>query len=184
MVHAYLDIWGYLRFEIVKNISSNRKKYQMISEYTSVMSARGFLGKVREEFELCSFLCGIDKSVPCFDAQIQQCHGACTQKESADDYNQRAFAAQQKLSTVFDEDFFILEPGRTDDELAIVQIEDGLCKGFGYLDQNLNDGSFLESLSDAIKAYPAYPETTRIIRTYLKNNPKVKRVKYDRSQVA
>ncbi len=183
MVHSFLDIWGYLRFEIVKNTIANRKKYQMISEYTSAMSARGFISRVREEFELCSFLCGIEKNVPCFDFQLQQCQGACSQKESAESYNGRAIQGQAKLSTVFDKDFFVLEPGRTSDEFAVVQIEDGICKGFGYLDQNMNDGSYLESLQNAIKPYPAYPETTRIIRTYLRKNPKAKRITYDRNTI-
>jgi len=181
MVHAYLDIWGYLRFEIAKNTHTNRKKYHLVSEYTSAMSARGFLGRVREEFQLCSFLCGIDKNVPCFDAQIHQCLGACTQVESAEDYNERAFAGQQRLSTVFDKDFFILEPGRSEGEFAVVQIEEGICKGFGYLEQGLSDNSYIESLLDSIKAYPAYPETTRIIRTYLKNNKQAKIIPYDRA---
>ncbi len=181
MVHSYLDIWGYLRFEIVKNIALNRKKYQMVSEYTSAMSARGFLGRVREEYELCSFLCGIDKTVPCFDAQIQQCRGACTQKESSDDYNERAQMGIKKLSTVFDKDFFILEPGRSENEFAVVQIEDGICKGFGFLDQDSSQGAHLEALQDAIKPYPAYPETTRIIRTYLKNHPQAKIITYDKA---
>ena len=180
MVHSYLDIWGYLRFEIAKNTVTNRKKYQLVSEYTSAMSARGFISRVREEFQLCSFLCGIDKNAPCFDFQIHQCEGACTQKESPEEYNERAMLGQTKLSTVFDTDFFILDTGRSGDEFAVVQIEDGICKGFGYLNQNANDGSYLESLQDAIKPYPSYPETTRIIRTYLRKNKKVKRIPYDK----
>ncbi len=183
MVHSYLDIWGYLRFEIAKNNATNRKKFQMVSEYTSVMSARGFLSRLREEYQLCSFLCGIEKGVPCFDFQIHQCKGACTKQESAEDYNNRAWEACEKLSTVFDKDFFILEPGREENEYAVVQVEDGVCKGFGFLDKDQNHGSYLESLFDTIKPYPAYPETTRIIRRYLRKHPKAKTIPYNKNEV-
>ena len=183
MIYSFLDIWGYVRFGIAKNNASNRKKFQLVSEYTSAMSARGFLGRIREEYELCSFLCGIDNNVPCFDFQIHQCRGACTKKESCDDYNDRAWKACEKLSTVFDKDFFILEQGRSEGEFAVVQIESGVCKGFGYLDQEQQQGSYLEALSDAIKPYPAYPETTRIIRTYLRKHAKAKIISYDRDSL-
>ena len=183
MVYSFLDIWGYLRFGIAKNNATNRKKFQLVSEYTSAMSARGFLGRIREEYELCSFLCGIDNSVPCFDFQIHQCRGACTKKESADDYNERAWKACEKLSTVFDKDFFIVEQGRMEGEYAVVQIEDGVCRGFGYLDQEQQQGSYLEALSNAIKPYPAYPETTRIIRTYLRKHAKAKIISYDKDSL-
>ena len=184
MIHAYLDIWGYLRFEVAKNTQVNRKKYQLVSEYTSAMSARGFLSRVREEFELCSFLCGIDKKVPCFDSQIHQCHGACSQIENPEKYNERAMLGQHKLSTVFDKDFFILEAGRSEGEFAVVQIEAGMYKGFGYIEEGMCNGSYIDSLFDSIKAYPAYPETTRIIRTYLKNNKLAKIIPYDRTALA
>ena len=162
---------------------TNRKKFQLVSEYTSAMAARGFISRVQEEFQLCGFLCGIDKKAPCFNFQLHQCEGACTQKESAEDYNKRAILGQSKLSTVFDKDFFILEQGRSPDEFAVVQIEGGVCKGFGYLDQDANNSSYLESLQNAIKPYPAFPETTRIIRTYLRKNPKAKRIPYNRNKI-
>ena len=176
MIYSYINEQGYECFNIVKNNKRNRRDYNMISEYTSQMSAKGFLNRVREEFELCAHFCGIDKSVPCFNYHIHQCHGACLWEENVEAYNERVQEAKVKLSTVFEDDFFILDKGRNEDELSVIQVEDKICKGFGYVDKN-TDGSYIDTLIDCIKPYPAYPETSRIIRRYLKKNKGLKIIK-------
>ncbi len=182
MIYAYHNESGYVCFNVLKNNKKNRRDYDMISEYTSQSSAKGFLSRVREEFELCAHHCGIDNSTPCFNYHIHQCHGACVKKEDLVSYNERAEQAKVSLSTVFQDDFFILDKGRNDAELSVILVQDKICKGFGYVDKDAN-GSYIETLVDSIKLYPAYPETTRIIRRYLKKNKGLKIIKYDASMV-
>ena len=179
MIHSFLDAHGYLTFSIARNNIKNRKQFNMISEYTSQGSAKGFLARVREEFELCATLCDLDSRRPCFNFHIHQCQGACKQEEPAEEYNERASEAIEKLSTVFEDDFFILDKGRNKEELSVILIQDKVCKGFGYIDKDYS-GSYIETLLDCIKPYPAYPETTRIIRRFLKKNKGLKIVKLDK----
>lgn len=179
MIYSYTNDDGYECFNIVKNNKKNRKTYNMISEYTSQLSAKGFLNRAREDFELCANYCSIDSSTPCFNFHIHQCHGACIKKEEPESYNERVEEAKVKLSTVFENDFFILDKGRTDDELSVILVQDKVCRGFGYIDKN-NDGSYIDGLMDCIKDYPAYPETSRIIRRFLKKNKSLKIVEFDK----
>jgi len=179
MIYSFLDAQGYITFNIAKNNVKNRKQFNMISEYSSQGSAKGFLGRVREAFELCATLCDLDSNRPCFNFHIHQCRGACKNDEPLDEYNERATEAIEKLSTVFEKDFFILDEGRTPDELSVILVKDKVCKGFGYIDKNYA-GSYVDTLLDCIKPYPAYPETTRIIRRFLKKNGKLKIVELDK----
>ena len=169
MIYSYTNEEGYICFNTARNNAKNRKAYNMISEYSSQMSARGYLSRVREEFELCAHYCSLDGGQPCFNYHIEQCHGACIEKEDPVAYNERALEAKEKLSTVFEEDFFILDKGRRPEEASVVLVQDKICKGFGYIERDLLNGD-PQVLMDSIKAYPAYPETTRIIRRSLKKS--------------
>jgi DNA polymerase-3 subunit epsilon len=177
LVHTFTDEAGYICYEATQANAARRKTLQVISEYPKFAHARNHLNRVREAFELCARLCKLQpgNSGPCFHYHIKQCHGACAEQESVEDYNERALAAREVLSTVFEEDFFLLDEGREPGELAVILVENGNYQGFGYLDEEGLNGS-MDNLRDAITPYAGNPETTRLIQRYLNKKPHLKRI--------
>ena len=173
VIHQYTNDKGYLCFEAAKVTAADRKKLKIVSEYPKMSRAKGSLSSIWEKFELCSRLVGLQKgSGACFHYHLKQCHGACAGVETAEDYNERAESALEILSTVFEEDFFILDAGRQHNEYAVVLVEGGRYRGYGYIDKEDLNGH-LDPLYDVIKPFIGNPETTRIIQRYIGKNPKV-----------
>lgn len=176
VIHYYHNEAGYLCFEMARVAAKDRKKLQLVSQFPTMSRAKGRLEFIFREFELCARFCQLDSSRgPCFHYHLQQCRGACNGSESPEAYNQRAELALERLSTIFDEDFFILDEGRHRDEYAVVLVQNGAYCGFGYVSRE--KGLTETDLLDAIKRYPGSPETTRIIQRYLHQHPDVKVLK-------
>lgn len=176
VIHYYYNEAGYLCFEMARVSARERKKLNLVSEYPTMSRAKGRLEYIFREYELCARFCQLDSSRgPCFHFHLQQCKGACAGVEPPEGYNLRAEEALERLSTIFDQDFFILDNGRHRDEYAVVQVQDGAYRGFGYIGQE--DNLSITALRDAIKTFPSNPETIRIIQRYLHQNPKLKIIK-------
>lgn len=174
VIHKYTNLQGYLCLDATLIPTALRKKLQVISEFPKLSQAKGYLSSVWEKYELCPRLCGLQKGEgACFHYHLKKCHGACAGVEEVSSYNQRAQLAIEQLSTVFEEDFFILDQGRNLEEYAIVLVKDGNYQGYGYLDKESLNG-LTEPLFDSIKPFVGNPETTRIIQRYLSNNNQVK----------
>lgn len=177
VVHTWTDQQGYVRFNLAHTTAKERKKLEVISEFPSMGRAKGRLKRVREEFGLCARLSGIQNGRgACFEFHLKQCSGACVAREPADVYNERARQALEYLKTVFDDDFFIIDHGRSPDERSVVLIEDGQYQGYGYFCPDDCNGR-PDELRDAINAYDGNPETTRIIQRFLNKNPHVQIVR-------
>ena len=175
VIHTYTDEQGYIHFEATQVNAQRRKELQVISEYPKQGHARGHLNRIRERYELCARFCHLQPgNGACFHYHIKQCYGACAGKEEVEAYNERAQAAKESLSTVFEENFFLIDCGRSPEERAVVLVEDGSYRGFGYVEADEINGQ-PEQLRDAIKPYPGNPETTRLIQRYESKN-QVKRV--------
>lgn len=167
VIHAYEDEAGYCCFEVAVVSAKTRKKYQAVSEYPKLSHAKGQLTRAREAFELCSRLCSLHPGTgACFHYHIKQCRGACVGAEPPESYNQRAEEARDRLTTVFDKDFFILDQGRCPEEMSVVLVEEGNYCGYGYVDREGLNGQ-TDYLRGAVKRFPGNPETTRIIQRYL-----------------
>lgn len=177
VIHSFENETGYLCFEVAKMTAKNRKQLRIVSQYPKVTNAKSHLTSITEEYELCRKFTSLESGGgACFHFHLKQCYGACIRQESPESYNERANQAQERLSTVFDKDFFLLDEGRSEEEHSIVLVEDGIFAGFGYIDLSQINGG-LEELRDAIKPYPGNPETTRIIQRYMSKNPKLKQIK-------
>lgn len=168
IIHTYEDEAGYICFEAAQVTAAARKQLQVISEYPKLAHARNHLGRVRERFELCARLCRLQPggAGACFNYHIKQCHGACAGLEEAEVYNERASKAREVLTTVFEEDFLLLDEGRSPGERSVVLVEGGSYRGFGYLEEEVIGGGE-QVLRDCIKPYPGNPETTRLIQRYM-----------------
>jgi len=139
-------------------------------------SAKGRLNYMVKELELCARFCHIFPGKgACFHYHLKQCRGACAEVEAVADYNERALQAMERMKTVFDNDFLLLDQGRNEGEQAVVLVKEGHFAGFGYIDADSPTDK--ASLMDAVKHYPAYPDTARIIQRFMSNHPKTKVVK-------
>ena len=128
-----------------------------------------YLHSLAEKYALCKKLCHLDSnSGECFNAQIHQCHGACTGIESAEDYNLRVTKSIHPLQ-FRSPDFFIIDQGRTMDENAIIKISNGRYIGFGYISNDYNSSN-LEVLHDCIQKYKDNRDIRTIIKGHINRN--------------
>ncbi len=180
VVHFYRNEAGYICFEARSTDSKARKGLKVIAQYPRMSRAKGHLQRVMKDYELCSKYCHIHTgSGACFQYHLKQCHGACVEKESVEAYNERALQAMERLNTVFEEDFFIIDKGREKGEKAVILVKDGSYRGFGYIHQE-DQSHRMEDLFDVIQPYEGNPETTRIIQRFLNQNPNTKIVQINR----
>jgi DNA polymerase-3 subunit epsilon len=172
-IHSWVNEAGYRCFGVVANNATNRKQYDIMSEYPSLSRAKGRLDAMVRKFELCNKYCDLHKGRgACFQFHLKQCHGACCGQEDAANYNSRAEEAYEKLKSVFDDDFLLLDVGRNPTEQAVVLVREGQFAGFGYV--STEEAQDRESLLGAVKSYPSYPDTARIIQRFLNDHPKAR----------
>ena len=158
---------GYLCLQTARASQKVRKSKVVLGAYAKLGSAKGALNRMVEKHELCHHFCHIDHTgKPCFQFHIKKCKGACAGKESPEDYNQRVLDAIDYLRIDFPEDFLMIDQGRSRDEKAVILVEEGQYRGFGYLsiEDNITD---VETVRDAIKTYAHNQDVTRIIRQFL-----------------
>lgn len=183
-VYSFVDEKGYIRFHGVKNVAPIRKKHTILQEFEKLSDAKGYLKAVARRFELCEKLMEpshgenalIGVNIGCFQRQIGQCQGACIGEEQPESYNERAQQAIEKMNTLFDEDFFIIDKGKNLDERAIILVKNGQYRGYGYID---NGDLTTEDLFESIKNYPINADCNKIIKQYLLQNKNIKIVKMD-----
>ena len=164
-VFSFHDEFGYRCFKIEKN----KPDSQPVSSFNSRQSAIKYLEYLLEKFDLCQKLTGVyDSKQACFNYEVKKCAGACIQKESVRNYNLRAEKALQSFAYKYDS-FILIDEGRTPSEKALVRVQNGKYKGFGYIDTDLitND---LELIMDCIKPYTDNRDVQQIIKNYLRKN--------------
>jgi DNA polymerase III subunit epsilon len=174
-VYSFTDEKGYIRFHAIKNVATIRKKHKILQEFEKLMDAKNYLKSVVRRFELCEkMLEPVFTEGVCFHRQIGQCHGACVGEESAASYNERASVALEAMITHFDSDFFLIDKGKTKGERAVILVQDGHYKGFGYVDwENVTT----EDLFECIKNYPRSADCNKNVRQFMYQNKGVKMVK-------
>ncbi len=174
VIHQFTNDEGYICLDIAKPTAKIRKSLKVIAEYPKIASAKGYLARALGTFELCAYHCNIEAgNKPCFNYHVKKCLGSCLGKESSEAYNERVNEAIEYLQTIFEEDFFVVDNGRTETEKSVVLVEQGHYAGFGYIETEEIRGE--HSLRDAIKPVQGNAETAKIIRRFLagKNNAKV-----------
>ena len=167
VVHHWINEDGYICLGAEQVTAARRKELQIISEYPKMGHAKGALARCVEQYELCSNLTQHHRrSGACFHYHLKQCHGACAGQEAPDTYNQRARQAVNRLTTVFEEDFFILDQGRTPEEASVVLVEEGNYCGYGFIEREAINGD-PDMLRDVVRPFAGNPETRRLIQRYL-----------------
>ncbi len=169
-VFTYINDDGYICFYAGHQLNG----HQPIASFTSLNNARSFLYSLVDKYDLCQKLCGLYESTgACFHFSIKKCMGACRGVEPPESYNHRAKSAIKEIDFK-DQDFYIIENGRSADEYSVVKIAGGRYLGFGYVDSFSAD---LESLDGCIKQFDDNRDTRIIIKSYIKKHPRIKIVR-------
>jgi DNA polymerase III subunit epsilon len=164
---------GYMEFQIGNNASS---EIEPLTSFNSIQEAKQFLHFLIQRYRLCQKLCGLYPSSPCFQYQLGECSGACCGEERPEVYNQKVRNALGYFE--FDsKNFFVLDTGRSPDEMAVVQVKNGKYIGFGYISKEISY-SGLESLFDCIKGRKDNGEVQQIIKLYIRKNKALKIIPY------
>ena len=164
-LYSYLDGRGYINFQIEKVSNRNAPPHTL---FENKRDATQFLDKLCSNHTLCSHLMGGKTSNgSCFSYQIKQCRGACVGEESPTDYNSRANQVIGKLD-YSTHSFFIIERGRTTNEISLVAIKNGSYIGYGYIkpSKNLATSDWLK----AIELKKENKDAKQIIQSYLNKN--------------
>ena len=171
-LYSFVDDNGYINLKIDK--VDGRKK--PITTFSNRQSAKSFMFKIVEDYNLCQKLTGIyPTKTNCFNYTIKTCNGACLQKESAYEYNSRIQQVIDKNSFK-DETIVIIDKGRDIDERSAILIKNGVFKGIGFYNLNyqINNLDVLESI---ITPMENNRDTQHIIKSYLRKNKRVKILK-------
>jgi DNA polymerase III subunit epsilon len=179
---SYKNEEGYISLNQKKVTAKERKTLNILRSYPTQISAKGALIRLAENFGLCQSYCHLDNTgKPCFYYHIHKCDGACIGEESVEDYNEKVLEAIETLSIDFDEDFIILDDGRNLEERAVVLIENGQYRGFGYIEKENINGN-IEVLKDAIKPFNHNPDVVRIIMHSLNKGKTIEVISLNQEQ--
>lgn len=131
------------------------------------------------KYSLCQVINQAKKEsiMPCAERLNMHCYGICEQEESIEDYNARFATLIAENQSIFHTNFMIIDRGRTLLENAVVIVQDGYCRAIGYLDRELSY-NHIDEIKDQLEHYRPSIESNGIIRNYLKQNPKTKRINF------
>lgn len=163
---SFVDKNGFINFKVEKLSEES----DPILPITNQMSGKSMLMKLVDKYRLCEKFCGVNvKGSACFNVRLKKCDGACYGNETVEEYNKKALEVIEKYSFKH-KNFFILGPGRHDQEQSVVGIENGRYIGFGYLDKSLSYNSPVDLL-DCLTHYNDNRDARQIIRTYFPKVP-------------
>ena len=156
---------GYIALSIEK--ADGRKKE--ITSFTTSQEAKNTLLKITEKYNLCQKINGLyDTKNDCFQYKINECNGACIEKESPSVYNDRVLEFIEKNS--FEKNnMIVIDKGRTYDERSAILIENGIYKGYCFYELNYQVSN-IEILRNIIIAMQNNRDTKTIIQSYLRKN--------------
>jgi DNA polymerase III subunit epsilon len=178
-LYAYEDQCGYLRLTVEKK----KQNLQAFYRFNALADGWQILRKLVRQFELCPKLCFIQKgNETCTGIQENTCHGACEQRESPENYNQRLRTALESLREALPT-FIIRDKGRNSSEESCVLVENGRFYGMGWLDKDLQI-SDIETLKEQLTVYPENDYMRGLAYSFAERCPEKKQEwKYGRVEV-
>lgn len=178
VIFEYENQSGYRCLSYAKIKIKDRKKLNILRELPNLNAAKGLMRRLIEQFDLCQSLCSVDNTGgACFYYHLHKCRGACVGEEDPEDYNERVELVEEAIKIDFEDNFFLIDKGRTNEEKSIILVEDGVYRGFGYVSlEELNDHP--DSLKDAIKPFRHHPEIVKIIHSFIYKKNDIKMMKF------
>lgn len=170
-IFLFEDSGGYLHLQVkaVDGTEIPVTTFNFYQEGIDLLHAKA------EQHTLCKKLCHLDdRPASCFNSGLGACLGACTGEEAAETYNQRVKAAI-KAWEFHSPNFYIIEQGKSREELAVVKVSQGKYVGYGFLSgpiSHIGD----EALSDCIQTKVDNWDARSIIKSYLKKNHRLVKI--------
>lgn len=151
-------------------INRLRKGQQSKKIFYNQTDARLFLEKLCSDFGLCARYCHLQEGVSqCSHFRVPQCDGVCRGTQSPQAYNLKVKEALDSLDGESGP-LLIFEKGRDAGETAVISIENGVYRGYGFIPKEQAVMTY-EDLEAFIVPQPAYPETDRILQSYVLKHP-------------
>ena len=128
---------------------------------------RAYLEVLCKTFALCPKYCHLQQTQgACSHHQITSCEGICTSDEPIEAYNKKVKDAIAQMRVLESEVRVIKEKGRDANESAVVLIAEGIYKGYGFIDHELQVSS-LEDIEAHIIPQKNTLEAQRIVESLL-----------------
>ena len=164
-LYSFTDDRGYMNLKVTKMVDD----VSPVFTYGSVREGKEHLRQLCDEYRLCLRLTGMEEtSGACFHYKIHRCKGACVSEEPVISYNARVKAAIENYH--FDQqDFMLVDKGRHRGEKAVVVVEHGRYKGFGFVSAE-SVMAKKEDLLDYIIPQNDNKEVRRIILSAIRKN--------------
>jgi len=173
-IYDFYDEHGYLNFCIKRIGRENRLP---LFSFSFKQEAVEFMTSMAGKHWLCQKLCGLyETEGSCFHYNIRQCNGACIQQEAKNIYNARA----REMLKSFEQDhenMIVIDEGRKPTERALVSVENGIYRGYGYLDITQSYMGVQEML-ECIRPDGDNKDNRSIIRSWLSRNRVEKIIRY------
>lgn len=170
---SFTDDNGYLNLKVAKI----NGKEMPVTTFANLQSAKSFMSKTVEEYNLCQKLTGqYQTSTSCFNYTIKQCFGACINDEEPEKYNERTLKIINHHSFE-NQNMVIIDYGREHDERSAILIENGVYKGFGFYNLNYQINN-IDILNSIITSMQHNRDTQHIIQSYLRQNKRLKILKF------
>ncbi|MBT8182078.1 MAG: hypothetical protein KJO53_10870 [Eudoraea sp.] len=165
-IFAYEDRQGimHLAFNKLRLVPKS-----LITFYNTT-DCRLFIEQLCIAYNLCPKYCHLQENVAaCSHFRVADCKGICRGKESAIDYNKRVQEAIESLASEKNT-YIIKEKGRTNDEDAIVMVQEAVYSGYGFVPKSVSINS-IEDIMAFLIPQKDNLETNRLIQTYRVKNP-------------
>ncbi len=140
-IFAYEDRKGivHLAFNTIKGVPNPLKIF-----YNQI-DCRAYLQEICKAFALCPKYCHLQQTnAACSHHEITSCEGVCRGEELVDEYNKKVEAAITSMKAIQSEVRIIKEKGRNEDENAVVLITEGMYRGYGFINQQLEVSSLAD----------------------------------------
>nr|WP_297788127.1 exonuclease domain-containing protein [uncultured Allomuricauda sp.] len=148
---------------IILEVEKNRSLEDKKMAFNGTQSAKNFINKVSQEFELCPSSLGTENE--CLHQSNELRASSC---------NEKVLSAFEKYS-IQDKNIALTDQGRETGERSFILIKNGRLQGFGYVELNhqINNIPILESIMTPIWSDE---NTTFIVETYLRKNNRLKKI--------
>jgi DNA polymerase-3 subunit epsilon len=164
-IFTYEDQNGYLRLAIEKN----KKQIKPIHTFHYIIEGHTILRKLIERYNLCPKLCFLQTDPgTCEGIRNHSCFGACEQKETPVDYNQRLLQAIDSLSA--QPSYAIVDKGLRDEEQSCILVVNGKLYGMGYIPRDVQVMQ-PDEIKDFVQQYKENSVIRNLLYGYTVKNP-------------
>jgi DNA polymerase III subunit epsilon len=164
-IFMYEDQNGYLRLAIEKN----KKQIKPVHTFHYLVEGHAILRKLIERYNLCPKLCFLQTDPGlCEGIKNHSCFGACEQKETPIDYNQRLLQAIDSLSA--QPSYAIVDKGLRDEEQSCILVVNGKLYGMGYIPRDVQVMQ-PDEIKDFVQQYKENSVIRNLLYGYTVKNP-------------